>query len=150
MTDKNFRVFKYLGLQISLKNGLVLKTDLWMSSFKWDWPQPWELFIFWQIKQKAWLNLLKCSKRLLQFFCLVGFWFAWLGSVSFETWYPNVRFEYWTIFEGYLRAEIFKNELWTFCQSLNCHNPNSTSTQPNLTTKSWVWSDYDFAPPPTL
>ena len=29
-----------------------------------------------------------------------------------------------------------------------CHNPNSTSTQPNPTTKSWVWSENDFAPPP--
>ena len=26
--------------------------------------------------------------------------------------------------------------------------PTTTSTQPNLTTTSWVWSDYDFAPPP--
>ena len=33
----------------------------------------------------------------------------WLGSVSSETWYPKVRFEYWTISLGYLRA---------FCQSL--------------------------------
>ena len=42
----------------------------------------------------------------------------WLGSVSFETWHPKVRFEYWTIFEGYLWAEIFEKEIWPLCQSL--------------------------------
>ena len=41
----------------------------------------------------------------------------WLGCVLFETWYPKVRFEYWTIFEGYLRARIFKNQFWFFIQS---------------------------------
>ena len=42
----------------------------------------------------------------------------WLGSVSFENWHPKVRFEYWTIFEGYFRAEIFQKQFWTFGQSL--------------------------------
>ena len=41
-----------------------------------------------------------------------------LGSVSFKTWHPKVRFEYCTIFEGYLWAEIFEKQLWTFGQSL--------------------------------
>ena len=32
-----------------------------------------------------------------------------LGSVSFQMLYLWVRFEYWTIFEGYLRAEVLAN-----------------------------------------
>ena len=43
---------------------------------------------------------------------------SWLGSVSFETWHPKVRFEYWTIFEGYFLVEIFQKQFWTFDQSL--------------------------------
>ena len=46
MTESPELFLKYLGPQISLKNGSVLKTNLWMSGFKWDWPQPWGLFIF--------------------------------------------------------------------------------------------------------
>ena len=41
----------------------------------------------------------------------------WLGLVSFETWYSKVRFEYWTIFEGYFWAEIFQKQFLTFDQS---------------------------------
>ena len=37
----------------------------------------------------------------------------WLGSISFENWHPKVRFEYWTISEGYFWAEIFEKQLWT-------------------------------------
>ena len=42
----------------------------------------------------------------------------WLGSVSFETWHPKVRFEHWNIFEGYLGAVIFEKQHRTFGQSL--------------------------------
>ena len=121
MTKSSELDFKYLGPQISLKNGSVLKTDLWISGFRWDWPQPWELFIFWKIKQKPWCNLLMCFKKIAPWFlpdCSRNQKPQWSGCVSFETWYPKVRFEYWTIFEGYLRARIFKNQFWFFIQSL--------------------------------
>ena len=39
-------------------------------------------------------------------------------SVSFETKHLKVRFEYWTIFKGYLQAKIFEKQLWTFGQKL--------------------------------
>ena len=111
MTKSSELLLKYLSPQISLKNGSVLKTDLWMSGFAWDWPQPLELFIFRKIEQNPSCNVLNCFKKIPRFLPL-------LGSVSFETWYPKVRFEYWTIFEGYLRAEIFQKQFWTFDQSL--------------------------------
>ena len=31
---------------------------------------------------------------------------------------PEVRFEQWTIFEGYLQAEIFEEYLWSFGQAV--------------------------------
>ena len=77
------------------KNGSTLKTDIWMSGFKCDWLQPWELFIFGKIKQKPWCNLLKCFKKIAPWF-LPDFSRnqkpPWLGSVSFYTWHPKVRF----------------------------------------------------------
>ena len=114
MTKTSELFCKYLGPLISLKNGSVLKTDLYTSGFKWDWPQPWELFIFGKIKQKARCKLLKWLKKIAPWF-LPNFSRnrkpPWLRSVSFETWYPKIRFEYWTIFEGYFRPEIFENQL---------------------------------------
>ena len=95
LTKRSNFFFNYLSPQISLKNGSVLKTNLWILGFKWNWLQPWFLFNF------------SKNKKL-----------PWLGSVSFETWHYKVRFEYWTIFEGYFRAEIFEKQLWTFGQSL--------------------------------
>ena len=87
---KSELVFKYLGPKISLKNGSVLKTNLIMSHFKWDWPQPWELFIFGKIKQKPRCNLLKCLKKIAPWF-LPDFSRnqkpPWLESISFETWH---------------------------------------------------------------
>ena len=121
MTKSSELLFKYLGLQISLKNGSVLKMDLWISIFKWDWSQPWELFIFGKIKQKPWCNRLKCFKKIAPWFlpdCSRNLKPQWSGCVSFETWYPKVRFEYWTIFEGYFWAEIFQKQFLTFDQSL--------------------------------
>ena len=121
MTKRSDFFFKYLSPQISLKNGSVLKTNLWVSGFKWNWPQPWFLFIFGKNKQTPWCNLLTCFKKIASW-CL--FIFAKnkqkprLGSLLFETWHTKVRFEYWTIFEGYLWAEIFEKEIWPFGQSL--------------------------------
>ena len=78
-------------------------------------------FIFGKIKQNPLCNVLKCFKK-------IGPWLShvfsrnqnplWLGYVSFETWHPNVYFEYWIIFKGYLRAEVFETQYLTFGQSL--------------------------------
>ena len=46
MTRSSELFFKYLGPQISLKNGSLLKTNLWMSGFKWDLPQTMGAFNF--------------------------------------------------------------------------------------------------------
>ena len=54
------------------------------------------LFIFGTIKQKPRRNLLKFLKKIATLFLLN---FSTVGSVSFETWHPKVRFEYWTVFE---------------------------------------------------
>ena len=93
--------------------------------------QPWELFIFGKIKLKSWCKLLKCFEKIAPWFLPDFSWNQkppWLGSVSFETWHPKVRFEYLTIFEGYLLAKIFQKQLFTFgkiklkpwCKLLKC------------------------------
>ena len=84
-------------------------------------PNHGSLFIFGKIKQNPLCNVLMCIKKIAPW-SLPDFSRnrkpPWLESVSFETWHPKVRFEYWTIFEGYLRAEIFQKQLCTFGQSL--------------------------------
>ena len=93
--------------------------------YTWFWKfanlKLWKLFLFGKITQKPWCNLKKYFKKIAPWF-LPDFSRnqrpPWLGSVSFETWHIKVRFEYWTIFEGYLRAEIFEKQIWTFGQSL--------------------------------
>ena len=69
MTRSSGLFFKYLRPLISLKNGSVLKVNLWMSGFKWDWPQQWELFIFGKNKQNPWCNLVKSFKKVAPWFC---------------------------------------------------------------------------------
>ena len=121
MTKSSMLFLKFLRLQITLKNGSVLKTNLGMSGLKWDIPQPCRLLIYWEIRQKTWCILFKTLLKnapLFLFFIFKDKKLPWLGSVSFQTWHPKVRFEYWTIFEGYLQAEIFKKELLTLSQSL--------------------------------
>ena len=72
-------------------------------------------------KQTPLCNLLKCFKKIASWI-LPDFSInqkpPWLGSVSFETWHPKVRFEHWNIFEGYLGAAIFEKQHRTFGQSL--------------------------------
>ena len=101
LTKRSDFFFKYLSPQISLKNYSVLKMNLWISGFKWNWPQPWFLFIFGKNKQTPWCNLLKCFKKIASWF-LPDFSLnqkpPWLSSVSFETLHPKVRFEHKNIF----------------------------------------------------
>ena len=75
--------------------------------------------------EKKTVTIMQCFKVFLKDYTVVFACFfsrnqnrPWLGSVSFENWHPKVRFEYWTIFEGYFRAEIFQKQFWTFGQSL--------------------------------
>ena len=116
LTKSSELVFKYLDPQISLKNGSVLKT----VSKETD-PNHWSFLLFWKIQQKPRCDLFKCFKKIAPWFlpdCSRNQKPQWSECVSFETWYPKVRFEYWTIFEGYLQAEILEKQLWTSGQSL--------------------------------
>ena len=146
MTKRSNFFFKYLSPQISLKNGSVLKTNLWVSGFKWNWPQPWFLFIFGKNKQTPWCNLLKCFKKIASWF-LPDFSLnqkpPWLGSVSFETWHPKVRFEHWNIFEGYLGAAIFEKQHRTFGQSL-IFNVNFVNLLDDFLAVFWEYLSPDF------
>ena len=71
LTRSSELFFKYLGPQIPLKNGSVLKMNLWVSGVKWDWPRQWFWFIFEKNKQTPWCNFLKCFKKIASWF------FAW-------------------------------------------------------------------------
>ena len=66
-----------------------------------------------------------------------------VGSVSFETWHIKVRFEYWTIFEGYLRAEIFEKQIWTFGQSLIFNVNLRIFRKSKIKNKLKLWKFYD-------
>ena len=75
------------------------------------------LFVFGKIKQTLWCNFLKYFKKIAPWFFSASSRNQippWLESASFDTLSPKVRFEYWTIFEGYLLAEISEKQLWTF------------------------------------
>ena len=54
----------------------------------------------------------------------------WLGSVSFENWRQKVCFEYWNIFKGYFRAEIFDKKVWTLI-FISCNDGTGTKDCPD-------------------
>ena len=68
-----------------------------------------------------------------------------------EYWSFCSKKTFWPIFNTFVLFDISSSisKLKSWLRRQSCHNPNSTSTQPQL---SWVWRDYDFAhnpPPPT-
>ena len=73
---------------------------------------------FWRNQAKSMMHPFKgCPMVSVWFFKKLKAPMAW-GQSHLKTLHTKVRFEYWAIFEGYLWAEIFENQLWTFCQSL--------------------------------
>ena len=72
LTRSSELLFKYLGPEKSLKNGSVLKTNLWMSRFKWDWPQTMRAFHFLKNQTESMVQPLKVFLK----GCIVDFaWF---------------------------------------------------------------------------
>ena len=72
LTRSSDLLYKYLGPQIFLRNGSVLKTNHWMSVFKWDWPQTMGAFNFLKIQTETMVQPLKLFLK----GCIVDFaWF---------------------------------------------------------------------------
>ena len=142
MTKCSVLVFKYLSPEISLKNGSVLKTNLWVSRFKWDWPQTMGTFHFLKNQTESMVQPLKVFLK----GCIVDFALflqkleASMVGVSL-IWNVAPRGSFWVlnhflgIFPGrdickkklqypipvhswYFWAEIFEKQLRTFGQSL--------------------------------